>query len=138
MNKTAPGNKTPRTRRLESASTTTANETKTTPVRKPEPPAWRQAFNRAETIVGRPLESMTNSPETAAIAVVADRLKRRAFRQIDALASWGIHQLHLPSHRDLRMLQRQLSAVQRQLSDVQTQLHQVRGGSSSSGDNHGS
>jgi hypothetical protein len=113
-----------------------ATGTTPTPLRRPQPPAWRQAFNRAETLVGRPLESMTNSPQSAAIAVVTDRLKRQAFRQIDALASWGIHQLHLPSHRDLRMLQRQLSAVQRQLSDVQTQLYQASG--SSNGDTHGS
>jgi hypothetical protein len=129
MSKPASGKQNPRTRRLQSAPTATANAGKATKARKPEPPLWRQAFNQAEAIISRPLESMTNSPETAAIAVVADRLKRRAFRQIDALASWGIHQLHLPSHRDLRMLQRQLSAVQRQLSDVQTQLYEARGNS---------
>jgi hypothetical protein len=88
-----------------------------------QPPAWRHAFNRAEVIVGRPLESVTNSPDAAAVLIITDRLTRKVFRQIDAFASWGIHQLHMPSHRDLRMLQRQLSAIQRQLSDVQATLY---------------
>jgi hypothetical protein len=69
---------------------------------------------------------VTNSPETAAALIVTDRLARKVFRQVDALASWAIHQLHLPSHRDLRMLRRQLSAIQRQLSDVQAELYKVR------------
>jgi hypothetical protein len=103
--------------------------------KRPAPPVWRQAFNQTEEFIGRPLESLTNSPQVAAAAVVADRLRRRAFRQVDALASWSIHQLHLPSHRDLRVLQRQLSAVQRQLSDVQAQLYQIGG---SGGDTDGS
>lgn len=107
-------------------TTAPANGTTASPRARPEPPAWRQAFNHAEVFVGRPLESVTNSPEAAAIIIVTDRLARKAFRQVDALASWGIHQLHLPSHRDLRMLRRQLSAIQRQLSDVQAELYQLR------------
>jgi hypothetical protein len=127
MDETAPDKKAPRARRLASAPSAEPRPANATPTRKPGPPAWRQAFNQAEGFVGRPLESLTNSPEAATVAVVADRLRRRAFRQIDALASWGIHQLHLPSHRDLRMLQRQLGSVQRQLSEVQAQLHEARG-----------
>ncbi len=106
--------------------TAPVSETVASPRRRPEPPAWRQAFNHVEVVVGRPLESMTNSPEAAAILIVTDRLARGVFQQIDALASWGIHQLHLPSQRDVRMLQRQLSAIQRQLSDVQAELYQFR------------
>lgn len=89
---------------------------------RPQPPAWRQAFNQAEVFVGRPLESLTNSPEAASILIVTGRLSRKVFRQVDAVASWGLHQLHLPSHRDLRELQRQMSAIQRQLSDVRAAL----------------
>ncbi|MEV0341413.1 hypothetical protein AB0H49_20520 [Nocardia sp. NPDC050713] len=127
MNTPLHGHTTAGTAHHEPGTTAPVTATVVAPRRRPEPPAWRQAFNQVEVFVGRPLESVTNSPEAAAILIVTDRLARGVFQQIDALASWGIHQLHLPSQRDVRMLQRQLSAIQRQLSDVHAELYDLRG-----------
>lgn len=64
---------------------------------------------------------MTSS-EFALSVAVARRLRRAAARRGDAAASWALHQVALPSHADLRRVQRQLAGVERELGALRRDL----------------
>lgn len=96
-------------------------------------PAWRRAFDTVERAVAGPLERGSMSSEFAVGTAAAGRLRRSVGRRIDAAGSWALHQLALPSRRDVRGLQRQLANVERELGALRRQLDQrsSEGGESS-------
>lgn len=87
-------------------------------------PAWRRAFDTVERAVAGPLERGTMSSEFVMGAAAAGRLRRSIGRRIDGAGSWALHQLALPSRRDVRGLQRQLANVERELGALRRQLDQ--------------
>ena len=86
------------------------------------PAAWRRLFDTVERAVGPPLERGATSSEFATGAAVVGRLRRSVGRRVDAAGSWALHQLSLPSHRDVRALRRQLTKVERELSALRREL----------------
>jgi len=90
----------------------------------PSPPAplWRRAFNTLERAVGPPLERGATSSEFAVGLAVVRRLRRGAARRIDAAASYALHQVALPSHADVRCIQRQLAGVEREVAAMRRDL----------------
>ena len=85
-------------------------------------PQWRRAFNTLERAIGSPLERGTTSSQFALGISVARRLRRGAARRLDAAASYTLHQIALPSHADMRRLQRQLAGVERELAAIRRDL----------------
>jgi hypothetical protein len=53
---------------------------------------------------------------------VARRLRRGTARRLDAAASYALHQVALPSHADIRRVQRQLAGVERELGAIRRDL----------------
>lgn len=93
----------------------------------PAPPSWRQAFDAVERRVAAPLERGTTSSEFAAGAALVGRLRRAVGRRLDAAGSWALHQVALPSHADVRRLQRQLASVERELGALRRELDKPGG-----------
>lgn len=93
----------------------------------PASPSWRRAFDAVERRVASPLERSTTSSEFAAGAALVSRLRRSVGRRVDAVGSWALHQVALPSHADVRRLQRQLTSVERELGALRRDLDR-RGG----------
>lgn len=87
-----------------------------------EPPLWRRAFDSVESAVGPPLERSTTSSEFAAGAALLAQLRRGVGRRVDAVGSWALHLVSLPSHADLRRVHRQLAAVERELGALRRDL----------------
>jgi hypothetical protein len=85
-------------------------------------PQWRRAFNTLERAIGSPLERGTTSSQFALGISVARRLRRGTARRLDAAASYALHQIALPSHADMRRLQRQLAGVERELGAIRRDL----------------
>lgn len=94
----------------------------------PTPPSWRRAFDAVERMVAEPLERGTTSPEFATGAALVGRLRRTVGRRVDAVGSWALHQVALPSHADVRRLQRQLASVERELGALRRELDKPGGG----------
>lgn len=88
----------------------------------PEPPLWRRAFDAVESAVAPPLERGTTSSEFATGAVLAASLRRTVGQRVDAVGSWALHLLALPSHADVRRVQRQLANVERELGALRRDL----------------
>jgi hypothetical protein len=86
------------------------------------PPLWRRAFDTLERAAGPPLERGTTSSQLARGMTVARRLRRGTARRLDAAASYALHQVALPSHADIRRLQRQLAGVERELGAIRRDL----------------
>lgn len=85
-------------------------------------PLWRRAFDRAEHVVGQPLEAGANSAAFFTGLIFAGRLRSAVTRRTDALMSLALHQARLPSTSDIRDLQRQLGAVQREVGALRREL----------------
>ena len=85
-------------------------------------PAWRKAFDGVERLLGEPLESATNSPDVQSALVTAGQLRRAVTSPVGRVASWGIHLVGLPSHRDVLALRRQLNEVQREVATLHREL----------------
>jgi hypothetical protein len=90
------------------------------------PSLLRTAVDTVEPAIGRPLERLTASREFAVTIAVARRLRRSLGQRVDAVASRTLHQAALPSHADVRRLQRQLAAIERQVSALQRELDEDR------------
>src|ERR1700754_5012283 len=86
------------------------------------PPLWRRTFDKLERAAGPPLERGTTSSQFALGISVARRLRRGTARRLDAAASYALHQVALPSHADIRRLQRQLAGVERELGALRRDL----------------
>jgi hypothetical protein len=92
-------------------------------VKRPQaPPLWRRAFDTVERAVGSPLERGTTSSQFALGIAVARRLRRGTASRIDAAASYALHHVALPSHADIRRLQRHLASVERELGAIRRDL----------------
>jgi len=92
----------------------------------PAPPAWRRAFDTIERAVGEPLEQGLTSSEFARGVGIARKLRRGVARRADAAASWALHRVALPSHRDVRRMERQLMNLERQIGALQRELDRPR------------
>lgn len=85
-------------------------------------PAWRRAFDGVERLMGRPLESATNSTDVQSALVTVRRVRRAVTSPVDRLASRGLHLVGLPSHADVLALRRQLNELQRDVSTLHREL----------------
>ena len=86
------------------------------------PVAWRRFFDTVERGVGPPLERGATSSQFATGASIVGQLRRSVGRGMDAAGSWALHQLAMPSHADVRALQRQLAKVERELGALRRDL----------------
>jgi hypothetical protein len=78
-------------------------------------PLWRHAVDRVERRVAPPLTSVTSSPDLLATLQYLLRLQRTLTGTAGLLVSHVLHVAGLPSHEDMRALERQISALQREV-----------------------
>lgn len=85
-------------------------------------PGWRRAFDRVERKLSPPLESAANAPQFHSLLVMGRRAQRAVGSRADRLASWALHQVGLPSWRDVRNLRRQIGALQQEVGALRREL----------------
>jgi hypothetical protein len=85
-------------------------------------PGWRRVFDRAERLIGPPLESVANAPEFYSLLTTARRMHQAAHSRVDRLASWALHQAGLPSGQDIRGLGQQIAALQQEVGALRREL----------------
>jgi len=81
-------------------------------------PLWRQAFDGVERRLSPPLTTVTSSTDLVAAVQRLQQLQRSVSTAADLLASAVLHVAGLPSHADVRALERQISALQREVVAV--------------------
>ena len=81
-------------------------------------PLWRRVFDDVERRVGGPLSSVTSSADFQAAALRVRGARRAVVKPVQAVASFGLHLVGLPSNSEVSQLRRELHLVQRELSAV--------------------
>jgi hypothetical protein len=84
--------------------------------------SWRSLFDQIEREIGSRLEAGVERNEFQDFVALA--VKARA--QLDALgddvATWALHQLHLPAHRDIKQLSEQITRMERRIRDLDARM----------------
>jgi hypothetical protein len=88
-------------------------------------PGWRRAFDTVERRIGGPIESAMNAPDLYSILAIARRTQRVVATRVDQLTSCALHQIGVPSARDIRRLRGQVSALQQELGALRRELTSV-------------
>lgn len=78
-------------------------------------PLWRRVFDDVEHRVGGPLASVTSSADFRAATIRIRDARRMVVKPVQAVASFGLHMVGLPSHSEVRRLRGELHEVQREL-----------------------
>jgi hypothetical protein len=76
---------------------------------------WRKAFDGVERRVGPPLTSVTSSPDLLSTLQHLLSLRRKVSVVADVVTSQVLHVVGLPSHADLRALERHLTDLEREV-----------------------
>lgn len=86
----------------------------------------RQGFNKAERLVGRPLERIISLPEASYVLLALRRATITGTRRIESVRVSALHALALPAHRDLRRLTAQVSRLQSSVEELEHSVNERR------------
>lgn len=81
-------------------------------------PPWRRLFDRVEAAIGRPLEDALDDPRVNEMLVRGLEKSRHGGRRWRGAAAAVLHLYNLPSHSDIRRLERRLGAMEKQLLEI--------------------
>jgi hypothetical protein len=83
-----------------------------------EAPAWRRLFDRVERTIGEPLERVTADARFAELLLLVLETWNAFARMGRSMSTEVFHLVNLPTHDDLRRLERRLGGLQKQLLDL--------------------
>lgn len=83
-------------------------------------------FDQVERAIGSRLEAGVERGEFQDLVALAVKARAQLTDKTDQLASWVLHQLHMPSHRDIRDLNEQMNRVERRVRDIDARLTRSR------------
>jgi hypothetical protein len=87
-------------------------------------PDLRRAFDRAERLVGVPLESAVRTHEFADALVISFRVHRFLLRVCERQTRTLLHLVNLPARTDIERLNRQVGALRNEVRDLSMRLEQ--------------
>lgn len=90
------------------------------------PPLLRRAFDRAERLVGGPLEDMTATREFADLLTGVIRLQGALYDAYERRGRAALHFLNLPALSDIRRLNRQVITLTREVRELGARLDEER------------
>jgi hypothetical protein len=83
---------------------------------------WRQAFDRAERAVGRPLEQVVASRAFNDVFVLTFRAQDALYRGFQGQTRAVLHVWNLPARSDVTRLQQQVGALSAEIQELSARL----------------
>jgi hypothetical protein len=91
-------------------------------------PLWRQAFDRAERAVGRPLEHVVAGRTFNDVFVLTFRAQGALYRGFQGQTRAVLHFWNLPARSDVTRLQRQVGALSAAIQELSARLEDQQRG----------
>jgi polyhydroxyalkanoate synthesis regulator phasin len=85
-------------------------------------PFWRRGFDRAERLVGKPLEDLVATQRFNDLMVRAVRMEHAAERLIERQTRAAVHLLNLPARSDVTSLRRQVGLLRNDIRELEAKL----------------
>ena len=85
-------------------------------------PFWRSGFDRAERLVGRPLEDLVATRRFNDVMVRALQVEHAFQRLIERQTRTAVHLLNLPARSDVTSLRRQIGALRNDIRELEAKL----------------
>lgn len=82
----------------------------------------RDAIERADGVVGPPLEQVVRHEGFATAVAVLQHLRREVGHQVDGLLGHLLHQVNMPTRRDVNRLLAHAGYLERQVRELSNQL----------------
>jgi len=79
-------------------------------------------FDQLERVIGSHLEAGVERNEFQDLVAMAVKTRAKLDAIGDEVATWALHQLHLPAHRDIRQLSEQMNRIERRVRDLDARL----------------
>jgi hypothetical protein len=85
-------------------------------------PLWRRGFNRAERLVGKPLEDLVATRRFNDLMVRALQVEHAAQQLMERQTRAAVHLLNLPARSDVTSLRRQIGALRSDIRQLEVKL----------------
>jgi len=89
------------------------------------PSPLRRAFNTSERLIGRPLETLGQSPLVNTAVIIAARGQARALRTAEELAALTVNTWGFASRRDIKAVLRRLADIERAVLEVEHRVEEA-------------
>lgn len=85
-------------------------------------PLLRRAFDRAERVIGKPLEDVVESSRFADVFLANKRLRRTARAVLDRPTGAFLHFVNIPARSDVRRVNRQLAGLTEEVRSLSARV----------------